>query len=120
MLGNLAATDRLETMDAELAYLRTIPDRIERDFKTMHPRDAYGLLIFSIKEVMAGTEKMAKYQADRQLLVHRDAIKQLLENIGTILKRYIVDVDVLSKIGHDIRRLDLRVDSKIKALRSGK
>lgn len=119
-LGDMAANSRLETMDAELAYLRTIPDRIERDFNRLRPADAYGLLIHSIREVMAATERMANYQANQQLMVHRDAIKGLLVDIGAILKRYVVDQAVLDKIGKDIMRLDMRVNTKVKALRSGK
>ena len=94
----------LNNLDFELAYLKSIPSRIENN-KDLEEVDKIMLLEKALKSIFDNMEKKEKITEARRYSIGIDKLQLLVKFMFSSVQRHVKDPKLLSKIANDLREL---------------
>ena len=106
LYGKFRSDVTLERMDEELAYLKSLPERIEEmGREDVSKVKQIELLMQCVDSIMKNIDRRAKYMDSMQYKVEFEAIDMMFRQMYQILREEIPDDDTLRRIGLKFSKL---------------
>jgi len=107
-LESLKADNTFDSMDAEIAYLKMLPDQIDSEPELRRkPIEKYKLLLGTLNSIIANLEKRREYIAKKKYMLDVEMMKSLMGQLFIILRRYVPDENTLRMIGIEFNRINI-------------
>jgi ribosomal protein L37E len=100
----------LGKLDFEIAYLKTLPSRIEAT--DLQEADKIVLLEKCLKSIFDNMEKREKIIEARRYSIGVEKLKLLIKYMFSSVSKYVKDPKVLAKIANELREVAAKTDNK--------
>jgi len=117
LVHRMSTADMAADMTPELAVVREMVTKIEAD-QSLMARDKYKLMLEAATQATQIIDRKEKQLIARQELVPLSSVLGALEQVYTIIQRYVKDTDVVKTIGRDIARIQFKQAAR-SALKKG-
>jgi len=96
---------KLDNLDKEIAYLRSLLDRIEESKLT--DKERFYLLLSCTNSLFTAMEKREKVIQTRSYYLELDQLRFFVRKIVEIINKHVTDPDEKQKILHEFRKFKL-------------